>query len=111
MRKNHKYNKEQMYDTIEKWQASSLSQHQFCIGEDLSKSTLGYWLKKYRKEKGQPKPSRGKPVKTFIPVEVSRTLGPAVLDVEQLEIAYPNGVKVTCRSSMDMHRLKTLINI
>lgn len=111
MRKNQKYNKEQMYLAIEKWQASGLTQLQFCKREDLSKSTFGYWLKKYRKEKVQPKPSRGKPVKTFIPVEVSRTLVPPVQDVEQLEITYPNGVKVSCSESINVHQLKTFINI
>ena len=96
---------------MEKWQASGLSQLEFCKRENLSKSTFGYWLKKYRKEKGQPKPSRKKTVKAFIPVEVSKTMEVPVLSNGQIQITYPNGVKVRCPASINMHQLKTLISI
>jgi len=111
MRKNQKYSKEQMYLAKEKWQSSGLTQLQFCKRENLSKSTFGYWLKKYRKEQGQPKPSREKPVKAFIPVEVPKTMEVPVLGNGQIEITYPNGVKVSCPESINVHQLKSLISI
>ncbi len=100
-----------MYLAMEKWQASRLSQLEFCKREDLSKSTFGYWRKKYREEKGQPKRSRKTAMKTFIPVEVSKTTEVPVLSDGQIQITYPNGVKVSCPANVDMHQLKTLISI
>ncbi len=111
MRKSQKYSKEEMFLAIEMWRESGLAQIQFCDRENLSIATFGYWLKKYRKEKGQPKPSREKTVKAFIPVEVPKTIGPASTTIDQIGITYPNGVKVTCPASIGIQQLKTLINL
>jgi transposase-like protein len=111
MRKNQKYSNEQKHLAIEKWQASGLTQLQFCKREKLSKSTFSYWLRKYKKEKGQSKPSQRKPIKTFIPVEVPRTMDAPVLGNGQIDITYPNGVKVSCPESINVHQLKSLISI
>lgn len=111
MQKNQKYSKEQMYRSIALWRESGLSQYQFCKREKLTTSTFSYWLRKFRKEKGLSKFSREKPVKTFIPVEVSKTIEPDVLEIEQIEITYPNGVKVSCPPCIDIAQLKTIISI
>ncbi len=111
MRKDQRYNKEEMYLAIEMWQESGLTQHGFCNREKLPKATFGYWLKKYRKEKGQPKPSRKKTVKAFIPVEVPKSIDPASTIIGQIGITYPNGVQVTCPASIGIQQLKTLIDL
>ena len=110
MRKSQRYSKEEMYLAIEMWRESGLSQLQFCKLEKLPKATFGYWLKKYRKEKSQPKPAP-KTVNTFIPVEVPETMGPPVIGIDQIGITYPNGVQVTCPASIGIQQLKTLINL
>ena len=111
MRKNQKYGKDQMYLTMEKWQTSGLSQIEFCKREKLATSTFGYWLRKYRKAKGQLKPPPKKPNNTFIPVEVSKTMEAPVLSDGQIQITYPNGLQVSCPVGIAMQQLKTLINI
>ena len=111
MQKNQEYNKSEMFQSIEKWQTSRLSQFHIIKREKSSTSTFSYWLRKYRKEKGLSNPSREKPVKTFIPVEVSKTIEPDVLEVGQIEIIYPNSVKISCPASIDIDQLKTLISI
>ena len=74
-------------------------------------SKFSSWVKKYRKEHGQPKPSRKKSVKAFIPVEVPKTMEAPVLGNGQIDITYPNGVKVSCPESIEIHQLKTLISL
>lgn len=92
------------------WRESGLSQLQFCKLEKLPKATFCYWLKKYRDEKGHPKPAP-KTVNTFIPVEVPEAMGPPIIDAGQIGITYPNGVQVTYPASLGMQQLKTLINL
>jgi len=64
MRKNQKYNKEEMALAIEMWQESGLSQYEYCNREKLSKSTFSYWLKKYKQERGQYHPEQR--IKNFL---------------------------------------------
>ena len=101
-----------MYLVIELWQESGLSQVKFCSGEKLSVKTFSYWLRKYRKEKGLLE-GRGKKVsETFIPVEVSRdrTSNRANPDYGRIELAFPNGVQLSCPVSIEISQLKSLIN-
>ena len=39
--------KEEMYDLIERWDSSGLTQKNFCLQEGVSVSTFGYWRKRY----------------------------------------------------------------
>jgi hypothetical protein len=112
MRKNQKYNKDGMYLTIEQWQKSGLSQVQFCLREKISIKTFHYWLRKYRSEKEVESQLNPKVSKTFIPVEVS---GPASsnsipLTSGRMELLFPNGVRMSCPSGVDIIWLKSLIN-
>jgi hypothetical protein len=52
-----------------------------------------------------------KPVKKFIPVEISGTADVPVLSDGQIQIIYPNGLKVICPSGINIQQLKTLINM
>ena len=99
MRKNWKHSKEQMYARIEAWQQSGLSQNRFCKDENLSTSTFNYWLKKYKREKDQTNQTDIKPVKTFLPVEVSK--GVIRSDKDCITITYPNGIQVCCPMNLE----------
>jgi len=112
MRKNQKYSKEEMYLAIELWQESGLSQVKFCSRERLSVKTFSYWLRKYRKEKNFSVERSKKASKTFIPVEVSgsRTSSRTNPDYSRIEVAFPNGVQLSCPVGIDIGQLKSLIN-
>jgi transposase-like protein len=112
MRKNQKYSKEEMYLAIALWQESGLSQVEFCAGEKISVKTFHYWLRKYREEKGLLECHSKKASKTFIPVEVSngRTLNRTNPDYGRIELAFPNGVRLSCPVNIDISQLKSLIN-
>ncbi len=111
MRKYHRYNKQEIDLFIEKWHKSKMSKNQYCHQENLSKSTFGYWLKKYKTEKGQEVSSRKSKDKSFIPVRVNSSLNTVDTFESPIEIYYPNGVLLRCSSAIDMSQLKTLITI
>jgi hypothetical protein len=50
--------------------------------------------------------------KTFIPVEVSRgkILNGTNPDYSRIELAFPNGVQLSCPVGIDIDQLKNLIN-
>ena len=99
-----------MYLAIELWQESGLSQSKFCVQEKLSLQTFGYWLRKYRNEKGPPTDMNAS--ETFIPVEVpgAKIEGPSFLSSDKIEVCFPNGVRLSCPAGIDIAQLKTLIN-
>ena len=92
-----------MYSLIRQWESSGLSQIQFFRQNGISKSTFGYWRKKYLKET-----SNSKKKEQFIPVKISKA---GITDNSQgvLELVYPNGVRLVCNTNVDLSRLKPLI--
>jgi len=110
MRKNQKYNKEEMYLAIELWKASGLTQVKFCNHEKLSVKTFGYWFRKYKKEKGQPAVLGKEVHQKFIPVKVPQLNNNHITGDSRIDISFPNGVLVNCPAGIDITQLKTLIN-
>lgn len=104
MRKRKKYSKDQMYALIRKWEASGQIQEQFFNQHGISKSTFGYWRKKFLREKA----TQSKGHENFIPVKIT---GEHNTNPSQgvLELVYPNGVRIVCSANMDLSRLKPLI--
>jgi hypothetical protein len=111
MQRNQKFSRIQKDRFIEQWQTSGLTQDEYCKREKLAKSTFSYWLKKRRKQKYHSNALLKKPVKKFIPVEISGTADVPVLSDGQIQITYPNGLKVICPSGINIQQLKTLINM
>ena len=112
MRKNQKYSEEEMYQAIELWQESGLSQIKFCSRENLSVKTFSYWYRKYKNEKGLTVEHNKEVSDTFIPVKVSGDRTASVSDGEygRIEVSFPNGVQVNCPVGIDIGQLKSLIN-
>jgi len=93
-----------MYALIRKWEASGQTQEQFFNQYEISKSTFGYWRKKFLREQA----SHAKSHENFIPVRITgeNNTNPSQ---EVLELVYPNGVRIVCSADMDLSRLKPLI--
>jgi transposase-like protein len=104
MRKNQKHTKEEMFGLIQEWESSGISQDKFFQQKGIAKSTFGYWRKKYLDEK---QGSRRK--QKFIPVKVDMTSSHKKESSFPIELTYPNGVRLSCSSQIDLSRLKTLI--
>jgi hypothetical protein len=69
-----------MYPLVEEYLSSGLSQQRFCEGKAIACSTFYYWLKKYKTAT-----SAG-----FLEVDTQ-----PVAASQQLELTYPNGVKLS----------------
>lgn len=92
-----------MYALIRQWEASGLSQPEFLNQKGISKSTFGYWRKKYLREPGNIKRKDN-----FIPVKIDQA-GSTKVNQEIIELFYPNGIRLVCSSGMELSRLKPLI--
>ena len=94
-----------MYALIRKWESSGLSQLKFLEQTGVSKSTFGYWRKRYLEEQGAGTSATGK----FIPVKVSPDKKSLIKENHSLEIIYPNGVRLLCPAVMNLASIKELI--
>ena len=74
-----------MFDLVDRWKASTVTQKQFCADHDLKEGTFAYWVAKH-KQAGSGEPAVG-----FVGVDVAglETQAP-------VRITYPNGVVVSC---------------
>lgn len=95
-----------MYALIRKWEQSEVSQSQFFKEHKISKSTFGYWRKKYLLEQGQHEEAKGK----MIPVRIQAPEQPVFSGLAtSLEIIYPNGVRIVCPAQMEASSVKALV--
>ena len=76
-----------------------MSQNRFCKEEKLSLSTFNYWVKKYKQEKDRSAQADNHPVKTFLPVKVTKET--VHRDKDCITITYPNGIQVSCPMSLE----------
>jgi hypothetical protein len=105
MHKNRKLHKDEMYALVQKWESSGQSQLKFLEHSGISKSTFGYWRKRYLENHGPSKPASGK----LIPITVSSDKKPSISESQSLEIIYPNGVRLLCPAGMNLASIKELI--
>ncbi|MBT7349840.1 hypothetical protein HN803_03530 [candidate division WWE3 bacterium] len=101
--------KAEMYDLIERWDSSGLTQKNFCLQEGVSVSTFGYWRKRYIEYRQESFHCSNTDHKRFlsveqIPAEQSEGYG-------KISIRYPNGVELSCPDGMTLNQLRTLINL
>jgi len=108
MRKNQKYNREQMNATIGQWKDSKLTQRAFCKEQGISISTFQYWVKKYQEAEKQEQHAGAD---SFIPIRVSE---PGHVELENshtgfISISYPNGINICCPVNTPVCQLTALV--
>jgi hypothetical protein len=89
-----------MFNHIEKWQQSKLTQKDYCIQNKIKLAAFHYWLRKYRQQR--PKQPEG-----FFPIQVDS----ATNNTRAIQIRYPNGVEVELPVQTDLQILQSLISI
>lgn len=100
-----------MYAIIDQWRAGNKSQQAVSEEAGISFHVFKYWLKKQNTErdligdKEETNPS-AKNNGTFIPLSVKHSA-----DFRELQIAYPNGVTITCPKSITASQVKELIKL
>ena len=103
--------KAEMYAIIDRWRNSNESQKDICKAAGVSYHVFKYWQKKQniendRREDAKNNNSPSECVGTFIPVALESTS-----DFSELQIEYPNGVKISCPGSITANQLKELIKL
>lgn len=89
--------REEMFAIIEQWESSQESREAFCQSHNLPVSTFSYWRTKYAKAKEQPREPG------FV------QLKPRISD--NLEVIYPNGVRVKVPQGSSLADLRALIQL
>ncbi len=89
-----------MFSLIKKWQDSGLSKKEFCKQQDIATQTFHYWSKKYKQ--AQSSLENG-----FIPIEVNQV---QEIARDEIQIFYPNGVKLTFSEDLSFSKIRALIN-
>lgn len=113
MKKSQLYSTEEITLAISMWQESGLSQTAFCKREGIARSTFQHWMKRRGLAGIRPKGKKTRPAQSFIPVSVSKEVpvsAPAPA-LAELELVYPNGVRVQCPAGMDIEQFKQLVTL
>jgi len=107
MRKNQKYSQKEMYATIERCRKENIPYAKFCRQSCISYATLKYWIDKYEEEKLKANQSVGRA--TFVPVHVPEASLNSNENPENILVAYTNGTKISCPTSIPQDLLRTII--
>ena len=91
----------QMFQLIEQWKQSGLSQNAFCEQHSMRFHKFYYWYKCYRRVNEIPDEDN----KGFVKLKIEKTL-PA----SSVEIHFPCGVRVLFHEPVSSNYLKTLIS-
>ena len=95
--------KAEMYPLVENWQASGQSRLEFSKAHGLKTHTFHYWVNKYKKEEGLKTES----------TENNRFVALAIENppLSQLELTYPNGVRLQINGQVSSTYLGALIKL
>jgi hypothetical protein len=105
---------------IESWRESKQSQAKYCKENKLSISTFQYWLKKYRESRSetqtQTKPKEQRKRKSFLTVKLAEQDHQSLAfartgSTDDINIYYPNGVRLSCPTNINQELLRNLINL
>ena len=89
----------QMFNLIEQWQQSGLTQNVFCQQQSIKYHVFHYWYKRYRQNKGEVNNS------SFVKLQIAKPASSG-----SVEIYYPGGVRLVFHEPVSSNYLKTLIS-
>lgn len=102
--------REEIQMAISLWRESGLSQGAFCRREGIARSTFQSWRRRYDSTYESVEQKANTASKTakqsFIALEMK---GSVISSTDDLEIIYPNGVRVKCKSTTSDERLRSLV--
>ena len=86
---------DQMFDMVERWQASGLSQTRFAVQEGFHIAKLRYWIKRHRSSQ----------LETSAFVQIGGIAGSSI------HLRLPNGVELSLPGQTPLAYLKSLVQI
>jgi hypothetical protein len=94
----------QMFQVIERYRQSGMTQEHFCESEGFALSTLQYWISRHKHHHSAPDNSR--------PFVELKAQSPALPDEDDtIVLKYPNGVTLSLSGAIDLVNLKELITL
>lgn len=111
MRKNKRYTKKEMFQSVEAWQERDQSLNDFCKEKNYSRTTFYYWIQKYRKLQAQSRNDSPLERQGFLPVQISKPTDQLMENPNSITIHYPNGILISFPSDIQINELRTLINL
>ena len=96
--------KSEMYPLVETWQTSGQNKTVFSESQGIKLHTFIYWVNKYESDKSLKSPSKA--TGNFIPLSIDKPL-----EGGKIEIAYPNGVRLSLNGLVSSSYLLELINL
>jgi len=91
-------------ELIEKWQASDLTQKEFCAQQSIAYSGFHYWFKKFREDKVLSRADSG-----FIPVKITSSASKNNRTAA-LELVMPDGRRVNFHDGVEVEFLRALLS-
>jgi hypothetical protein len=91
--------RERMFELIEQWQQSGLSQKAFCEQHSTRYYVFHYWYKRYRQNKEEGNNS------SFVKLQIAKPAG-----TSSVEIIYPGGIRLLFHEPVSSNYLKGLIS-
>ena len=110
MNQKDKSHNQEMFRLVERWEQSGMSLRAFSKTVVISYEKLRYWKRKFKdtnQNAEQEFHAISKDTPDFIPVEaLNKAVG-----FSYLQISYPNQVKLSCSSDIELDTLKSLIKL
>ena len=89
---------------IEHRQSSGLSVHAFCASENINPATYYYWQQRLRMNESRETPM-------LIPISIEKPGQRNVINLANLELLYPNGVRLSVPQGSEINMIRELILI
>lgn len=113
MKWNQKYTKEEVALAIEMYKESGLSQKAYAEREGINVHTFKSWIVKHNKStQSATGQIASKTSSDFIALKMEDEPEKSTYSrMDNIEIEYPNGIRITCPLNTTPEQLKTLVNL
>ncbi len=91
----------QMFEMIEQWQQSGLSQKTFCEQQSVKFHTFYYWYKRYRHQYLNVDNTSS----PFVKLQIAKPLATGLV-----EINYPGGIRIIFHEGVSSSYLKAIVS-
>ncbi len=93
--------REQMFQLIEQWQQSGLTQNTFCQQQSIKYHVFHYWYKRYREQHSGDQSNVG----SFVKLQIAKPTSAG-----SVEICYPDGMRIIFHEPVSSNYLKALVS-
>ena len=93
--------REHMFNLIEQWRRSGLTQNTFCEQQSIRYHVFHYWYKRYREQHAESQNNGS----SFVKLEIAKTASSG-----SVEVYYPGGMRIIFHEPVSSNYLKSLVS-